>query len=901
MGGRRAALRVALKNARRNKKRTFYLVLLVATPVTVAAMTSVFVNASHVTPEERAASDFGRANIRLEREGRTPDLDAWVDRQVNELAPDAEALAYRSDYVSFGPERGFGRVVDLDLDSPLSEGILTLVAGRTPLAPDEVVLTEHLAASLEVGIGETAVLDDRDDQEYRVVGLASHPIFWANAEAVVTPDAMDRRFAQRTDAPGEQMILEVEDDIAFSSGFLAAWERDRYGFYPDDREWPMPERYWFVWEGHYAAMSESQLAELDRVIDEEGDEVAMGYVEGLFPGGVSEQQLPNLYVETRSERLMWDSTNIAETGPVVGTGVAVVILAEVAFIAGAAFATGTRRRLREIGLLGANGASHKHVRSTVLGEGLVVGLVGGLLGSLIAFVLVLLGRPTMQRFVERRIDEFPFSPMDIAGPILVAVAACAIAAWVPARTASGVPTLTALQGRMPVAAPKRWVVPAGLGLGSFGVLLLGVGLAGGNGGAGAVAVIGAVLMIGGAALLAGPMVAWISKHAERFPVTPRIVLRDSGRQRGRAAAAVAATMVILMAPVGVLVTLEQNEASQAINGLPLDDPQLIVSGFFAQDTGEITPLTDTATDEIRSVLPDSRIITIQAIDVPIKYPAELQALSEEQGADEGQFYLSPWRMSVANPELLALLDDDRLVTALERDGIALIGVEERQATIEVDGAQVVVAEIPIAVQQWSFPRVVVSEERAAGFDVFDRRDQLLVEIDQKWLEAINPFQDPFRPLWEAGLGLEMSGGSSEISPEMVFALVFLVTMLIVLIVVATITALSAAEADNDLQTVVAVGATNSIRRRYLGLQSGIHTLLGCLLAVPLTLLLMRTAYSTALGGYTQVGAFGVFDSTRLFVPWSGIAVLVAGLPLAIGLVTAISVRSARTTPPRRAT
>lgn len=51
-----------------------------------------------------------------------------------------------------------------------------------------------------------------------------------------------------------------------------------------------------------------------------------------------------------------------------------------------------------------------------------------------------------------------------------------------------------------------------------------------------------------------------------------------------------------------------------------------------------------------------------------------------------------------------------------------------------------------------------------------------------------------------------------------------------------------------------MGVTNSIRRRYMGLQSGIHTLLGCVLDIQLTLLLIRTAYSSAAGAYIHVGA-----------------------------------------------
>lgn len=905
MSGRRAAFGVAFKNARRNKKRTSYLVLLIAIPVMVAVMTSVFVTASYVSPEERATSEFGQANVLLERWGTNEEFDAWIDATIADLAPEADRLEYRADHRPFAP-RTHGRILDVDLESPLSEGILTLVDGRAPRSADEVVLTEHLAEVLDTDVGETVELEAASGPaEFEVVGLASHPIFWEESDAVVTPEAMDTVFGTGLDT-SSLLMLQVEDDVAFSQAYQQAWEGVRYDFYPGDVDWPMPERYSFMPEIYYAQMSVEDFAEVDRLLDEEGVDAAENYIYGsLFPNGVQEQ-LPEAYAQSKGERLMWDQTNLAETGPVIGTGVAAVILAEVAFIAGAAFATGTRRRLREIGLLGANGASTKHVRSTVVGEGLVIGLLGGLAGSVLALVLVVFGRSTIQQFVARRIDEFPFSPMDIAGPILVAVVACAIAAWVPARTASGVPTLTALQGRMPVGRPKRWVIPVGLGMGAFGVLLLGVGIAGGSGGSAAVGVIGAILMIGGAALLAGPLVAWISKHAERFPITPRIVLRDSGRQRGRAAAAVAATMVILMAPIAALATIEQSEANNSIQGLAPSRSQILISGLWT-DTGQTEPLTGADLDRVESLVPVASMATFDVIDVPIKYPAELEAArNPNPNVDQGGYYLSPWRMAVANDELLAFLHDTGLEAALENDGIALIGVAEKTSEIDVDGAVLEVAELPIAVQRWSFPRAIVTEERSAEFADFENRSSSVIEIEESWLQAMNPFHEPARPLWQATwgdeAGLDISGGGgADVSSGVVVAMITLATMLVVLIVVATITALSAAEADNDLRTVVAVGATNSIRRKYLGLQSGMHTFLGTLLAIPLTLLLMRTVYSAGLGGYTQVGNFGVFDSSVLYVPWVGIAVLVIGLPLAIGLITATTVRSAPTTPPRRAT
>jgi len=92
MSGRRAALRVAFRTSNRNKKRTFYLVLLIAMPVMVAAMTSVFVRASYISPEESATLEYGAANVAVSAEASNPAVDEWVAEEIDELAPGAERL-----------------------------------------------------------------------------------------------------------------------------------------------------------------------------------------------------------------------------------------------------------------------------------------------------------------------------------------------------------------------------------------------------------------------------------------------------------------------------------------------------------------------------------------------------------------------------------------------------------------------------------------------------------------------------------------------------------------------------------------------------------------------------------------------------------------------------------------
>ncbi len=890
MSGRRVALGVAFKNARRNKKRTFYLVLLIAVPVMVAVVTSAVVRLGHISVEEHTAYQFGGTNVLLFTRDLPPDAESWLESEIERLAPGSQRLAYRDNWMRFTSDAG-GQVLDLDLSDPLAEGQLTLAEGRVPFERDETVITEHAASLLDVSIGDTVELGRRQKATFEVVGLTSHPVLWRINSAVVTTEGFDRVFPSTFQ---ETVLLAVPDDMVFTESLGRSWDEARFQFYPGDVEWPKPEELWFVPDEYWPHLSDDQIAEAIR--QSLGGTAPAAAEEYIYSLGIEIQEpIPNLHAESRSQQLLWNNESLVQQGPVVGTGVAALILAEVGFIAAAAFATGARRRLREIGLMSANGADVRHVRASVLGEGLVVGVAGGMFGSMLAFFLMVLGRPVVQRFVERRIDDFPFTIADMAGPLVVAVLACILAAWLPSRTISAVPTLTALQGRMPVTAPKTWVLPVGFGFAGLGSLLLGVGLASQSTRGGAVAVFGAVLMIGGVAMLAGPLVAWIAEHADRFSVTPRIVLRDSGRQRGKAAAAVAATMVILMAPVAALATNAQYEALELTDGLRSDHPQMVVSGGFDEDVGDVD-LTTEDISQIRAAMPDAKVAAFDVLGVVAELPGHLEA---KLRTDVDDFIEPPrWQVAIVNDELKQLLADPRVDEMLERDGVMLIGVSERQSTISLDGASVSVSEVPIGVARYSFPRVIVTEDYADRFGDTLRRPMAVIQVEQTLAESL--FGSPFEPLWVSDLHLQLSGGRGG-SPQVVVAITFLLTTIVVLIVVATITALSAAEGDRDLETIVAVGATNAIRRKYLGLQSGIHTFLGALLSVPLTLLVMWTVYSAGNTAYIQARNFAIWDSSQLFIPWNWIALLLVGLPLVIGLITFLGVRSAPTTPPRRAT
>ena len=152
-------------------------------------------------------------------------------------------------------------------------------------------------------------------------------------------------------------------------------------------------------------------------------------------------------------------------------------------------------------------------------------------------------------------------------------------------------------------------------------------------------------------------------------------------------------------------------------------------------------------------------------------------------------------------------------------------------------------------------------------------------------------------MWAANLSV--NGGYRSLDEATIYLLMGAATLLVVLIVVALVTAVSAAEVDHEVRTIVAVGAPGSIRRRFLGLLTGYQTMVAMALAVPLGLGLVWVFSSAQ--DYIQAGPFGLVEGSAVTVPWAWILSFALILPIVIGLLTLASVRSAPVTPPRRAT
>ena len=217
------------------------------------------------------------------------------------------------------------------------------------------------------------------------------------------------------------------------------------------------------------------------------------------------------------------------------------IVLEVVLLAGPAFAVGVRRQRRQLALLAATGGTARDVRRVVLTQALTTGAFAAALGAL-------LGLPVAAVIIwaiPRVRPESTLGPFDISWvPMLVAAAlgafAAVAAAYFPARSAARQDVVAVLAGR-------RGQVRSRRGLPLLGLAMLGIGAAlalvkGTKQGGEYWVVGGTLVMVLGAIALMPAVVGGIGRLGRVLPLPLRLATRDSARQRGRTAPAVAAVM-----------------------------------------------------------------------------------------------------------------------------------------------------------------------------------------------------------------------------------------------------------------------------------------------------------------------------------------------------------------------
>ncbi|MDT3440577.1 ABC transporter permease [Pseudofrankia sp. BMG5.37] len=512
---------------------------------------------------------------------------------------------------------------------------------------------------------------------------------------------------------------------------------------------------------------------------------------------------------------------------------ATILLLLVAFVAAAGFGALAHRRLRQLGMLAAVGATARHIRLVMIATGLLIGLVGAVAGTVAGLALWPLATGWLTSATGHRVDRLNIPWFLVGAVAVLAVAMSAAAAWWPARTVSRLPVTLALAGRPP--APRSTRRPAALA-----AVLLAVGLgclAAGEKDSPALTVGGTLataLAIPFAAPFAIRLLGWLGARA---PIAVRLALRDLARHQARAGAALAAISLALGVPVAIVIVATDIQATPTTGNL--SDRQLIVRIARPGDPPSLIPIRteqqlrdlSTAVGRMTTGLPGPTVLPLDMAYDPAA-PAEAGVASgepvrhaQEFGIPRSENVSEAVVVYVATPELLRLLGADpaRIPASTEvvtsRAGhLVLFKAADRTQTdpsiTRIRGSGYT-----------SLPDTLLTAGAVRRWGLTPVRAGWLVESAQPF--AADQLAAARRIAAEAGLTIEARDGQGAVGTVRAGSTAG--GLLVALTVLAMAVGLIRGEGAADLRTLTATGATAGIRRTLTAATAGGLALLGVLL------------------------------------------------------------------------
>ncbi|WP_285242294.1 FtsX-like permease family protein [Pseudarthrobacter sp. fls2-241-R2A-127] len=523
--GRRSSLRVALRLARRDigrhKGRSLLIILLIMVPVAGMTGAATLYQSSQRTPAEIVDYELGGTQARFSAlpvpssdSLQDPLNDAMVASSTGRYDPDFKPADPR-DVLPAGyqvlPQRqlqlttGVGAALvalqgrEVDALNPAFAGKFTLLDGRPPHGGAEVLASPGLMARFHLTFG----------QEITTSAGTFVPV--GTIRDAGSADGNSFLYLQSNQvpanlAPGPQAHLSV-------SYYLVGPEPVTWDYIKD--------------------ANSKGVAVLSRSVV-------------LDPPPLDQRVVPGSQPRDDSSALM----AVYATFGLVGA----LALLEVGLLAGAAFAVGAKQQVRELALLASSGAESTTIRAVVTAAGLWLGGIavaaGAAVGLGAAAVVVHLVRLTGS---VRLAGVHPDVPMTLAAAAM-GLAACVLAAMVPARQVSRQAVLGALKsGRAPAPKTRRSTVAGAVALVAAAVLLLAGWVLGTSTTdpdqraaklplVVTLLILGAVFGVAGLVMVTGWLVLRLTSRTRWMTLSFRMAARDSARNRGRSVPAVAAVL-----------------------------------------------------------------------------------------------------------------------------------------------------------------------------------------------------------------------------------------------------------------------------------------------------------------------------------------------------------------------
>ena len=570
--------------------------------------------------------------------------------------------------------------------------------------------------------------------------------------------------------------------------------------------------------------------------------------------------------------------------------VATVFLLLASLVAAAGFAVVAQRRLRQLGMLAAIGATQQHLRLVLLANGAVVGVVAALLGTIAGLALWVTFAPMLESALGHRIDPLSLPWTLLAMVVLLAVLGATAAAWWPGRTVARLPTLLALSGRPPQPRPARHSAIAAAGLITVGIGCLALS----NRDRVPLVVAGILATVLGTLLLGPLAIRVFARTAAHMPVAPRLALRDLARYQARSGAALAAITLALGIAAAVVVTAaaeEKQEDQRLAAALPnLSDRQIrVYTGPTSEP--ELIPLPlQTPTQVARSAARVQQIASGlgQASVIPLQkavQPGDTPIVTFEGDRALIAVGLSkrvgPQRTDrasgiyVATPALLRYLGVDPATVDPSADFLADASVPTRELLIldfrtrsesAVTNVQRIDSREVLGAGEGDTGRVPSSFVTLNGL-----RRHGWKQVPNGWLiESSSPLTSEqvatAREL-AADAGLEIETQRERTSLATPIAIATAAGALLALAILAMTVGLIRSESAGDLRTLTATGATGRTRRALTAATAGALAFLGALLGVTGVYVALAAAYHDDLGYLGRI-------------PVLPLVLLVVGVPLA---------------------
>jgi putative ABC transport system permease protein len=563
--------------------------------------------------------------------------------------------------------------------------------------------------------------------------------------------------------------------------------------------------------------------------------------------------------------------------------VATVFLLLASLVAAAGFAVVAQRRLRQLGMLSAVGATQKHLRLVVLVNGALVGTIAALIGTLVGVGLWLVFAPILESAVDHRVDRLSLPWPFLALAFILAILGATAAAWWPARASARLPVMLALSGRPPKPRPARHAAIAAAALIAVGIASL--ALSGRD--KPVFIIVGIVATILGCLLLGPPAIRIFSKVAGRLSIAPRLALRDLVRYQARSGAALAAVSLALGIAAAVVVVASAEAAKRNAKPANLSDRQVRVylgrpktrEVIPAQAVKEIDRLS-ASVHQIADRLGDANVVPLSKAfmpDTPTFFDpvAGYKVLpTVELMKKSGQNYRSALELFVATPAMLRYLGIDPATIKPGTNFLAALEANEHT------GVPINKLVIPSFKDRRDFAithvqRIDLRGRPNARYVAFITPNALRrhgwTQIPGGWLVesrrplTTNQIANARQLAADAGLTIETRRGKTSFAKTMGIATG--AGALLALGILAMTVGLIRGESAGDLRTLTATGATSGIRRRLTATTAGALALLGALLGVAGAYIVLLATYYDDLGYLSHV-------------PVLYLALAVIGVPLA---------------------